>query len=83
MRLLLTPVLVDAAGALPAGTRVEKVWSPGGDTHERGSRGTIYGSRGPLRYVTGDVYCYWVQWDADAEGTLTLVSDLKIRPLTT
>jgi hypothetical protein len=79
-RLLALASFRQAPGALPNGTRVSKRWSLPGDHHQNGDRATIRGSLGPIRYVSGNTYGYWVSWDDDPE-TLSFVIELKLRTL--
>jgi hypothetical protein len=70
-----------ADGAIPNGSRVEKCWTLPGDRHDNGAQATVRGSVGPFRYVTGDCYGYWVEWDGDPPGLVCFVISLKIRSL--
>ena len=55
-----------AEGALPNGTRIEKVNSEPGDGHQDGAAGTVIGSIGPVEIPDfTDRYAYFVAWDED------------------
>lgn len=63
----------EAPGALPNGTRVEKINSEPGDAHPDGTQGRVVGSWGPLDDETKEQlkekglppcdYFYFVEWD--------------------
>ena len=55
-----------AEGALPNGTRIEKVNSEPGDGHQDGAAGTVIGSIGPVEIPDSTYrYAYFVAWDED------------------
>ncbi len=79
-------------GEWPKGTRVRKVRSEPGDTHQDGAPGTIVGDWGPLpateraelipklakNGITEDVVCiYWVEWD-DIPGVPVAIADYRL-----
>lgn len=58
-----------AEGAIPNGTRIQKIWSEEGDTFPLGTQGTILSSLGP---ITEDMvqpgvelgeFGYFISWD--------------------
>jgi len=76
------------------GTRVKKVMSRPGDTHQDGALGTIVGALGPTtasqraeviidlakQGINGDIeYIYWVEWD-DFPGIPVAIADNRIEP---
>lgn len=82
-------------GEWPKGTRVRKVRSEPGDTHQDGALGTIVGAWGPLtatkraelipelakQGITEDVVClYWVEWD-DIPGVPVAITDYRLERL--
>lgn len=79
-------------GRWPRGTRVKKVCSEPGDTHQDGALGTIVGAWGPFSPVqraeiiiklgiSEDIECiYWVEWD-DIPGIPVALADYRIEPL--
>jgi len=82
-------------GRWPKGTRVRKVNTRPGDTHQDGALGTIVGALGPVTAsqraeaiidlakngINGDVeYIYWVEWD-DIPGIPVAVADDRIEPV--
>jgi len=82
-------------GRWPKGTRVRKVNSKPGDTHQDGAQGTIVGALGPTSVaqraellidlakngVDGDVeYIYWVEWD-NIPGVPVAITDNRIEPM--
>jgi len=82
-------------GRWPKGTRVKKIRSDPGDSHQDGARGTIVGALGPLSAaqraaaimklakngIDGDVeYMYWVEWD-DIPGIPVAITDNRIEPI--
>jgi len=82
-------------GRWPKGTRVSKVNTEPGDTHQDGALGTIVGALGPVtgwqraeliiilakKGVDGDVeYFYWVEWD-DRPGIPVGIADYRIEPI--
>jgi len=56
---LVVEITSEAKGALPNGTRVEKMNSEKGDNHRNGALGTVKGSVYDLRLG----YLYFVRWD--------------------
>jgi len=82
-------------GRWPKGTRVKKVYSKPGDTHQDGALGTIVGALGPATAsqrveaiidlakngINGDIeYIYWVEWD-DMLGIPVAITDSRIEPV--
>ena len=82
-------------GRWPKGTRVKKVRSDPGDTHQDGALGTIVGAWGPLsasqraeiiidlanKVPEPDIEClYWVEWD-DIPGIPVAIADYRIEPI--
>jgi len=82
-------------GRWPKGTRVRKVGSQPGDSHQDGALGAIVGALGPTtaslraeliidlakRGINGDVeYIYWVEWD-DTPGIPVAITDNRIEPV--
>ncbi|KKN87003.1 hypothetical protein LCGC14_0262720 [marine sediment metagenome] len=82
-------------GEWPKGTRVRKVLSEPGDTHQDGALATIVGAWGPLpateraelilelakKGITQDVVClYWVEWD-DIPGVPVAIADYRLERL--
>lgn len=82
-------------GRWPKGTRVKKVRSDPGDTHQDGALGTIVGALGPLsasqraemiielanKVPEPDIeYIYWVEWD-DIPGIPVAIADSRIEPI--
>lgn len=82
-------------GRWPRGTRVRKVNTEPGDTHQDGAQGTIVGALGPAtaaqraeiiielskKGINGDVeYIYWVVWD-DLPGIPVAITDNRIKPI--
>ena len=70
-----------AEGALPNGTRIEKVNSEPGDGHPDGAVGTVIGSIGPA-VIPGfpDRYVYFVVWDeAPGAGLPVGIRELKVK----
>ncbi len=83
------------AGRWPRGTRVKKVSSKPGDSHQDGALGTIVGAWGPAtasqraeiiiklakQGINGDIeYVYWVEWD-DIPGIPIAITDNRIEPV--
>jgi len=83
------------AGRWPRGTRVKKVGSKPGDSHQDGALGTIVGAWGPVtpsqraeiiielakQRINGDIeYVYWVEWD-DIPGIPVAITDNRIEPI--
>ncbi len=76
-------------GEWPKGTRVRKVRSEPGDTHQDGAPGTIVGALGPIaaeiraellakKAITEDVvWFYWVVWD-DIPGVPVGIMDCRL-----
>lgn len=77
------------------GTRIRKVGTEPGDTHQDGALGTIVGALGPSTAsqraesiialdkngVDGDIeYIYWVEWD-DMPGIPVAITDNRIEPV--
>lgn len=72
-------IRTQAPGALPNGTRVEKVGFEDGDSHEPGQQGTIIGSVGPHDYMERkEVYGYFVCWD-DRPALPVFTASWKLR----
>ena len=82
-------------GRWPKGTRVRKVNTKPGDSHEDGAQGTIVGALGPAsaaqraemiielakNSVDGDIeFIYWVVWD-DMPGIPVAITDNRIKPI--
>lgn len=82
-------------GRWPKGTRVRKIHSEPGDSHQDGALGTIVGAWGPLnpsqraeliielakQGIDQDIECiYWVEWD-DKPGIPVAISDYRILPI--
>lgn len=82
-------------GRWPKGTRVRKVNTKPGDTHQDGALGTIVGALGPLsgsqraeliialakKGISQDIECmYWVEWD-DIPGIPVAIADCRIEPV--
>ena len=82
-------------GRWPRGTRVRKINSEPGDTHQDGALATIVGAWGPLtpgeraelvielakRGLNQDSECmYWVEWD-DMPGIPVAITDFRIEPI--
>ena len=82
-------------GRWAKGTRIRKVGTKPGDSHQDGALGTIVGALGPTtasqraaaiihldKYgVNGDVeYIYWVEWD-DTPGIPVAITDNRIEPV--
>jgi len=82
-------------GRWPRGTRIRKVNTEPGDTHQDGALGTIVGALGPTtasqraeliieltkQGIDGDVeYFYWVEWD-DIPGIPVGIADTRIEPI--
>ena len=82
-------------GRWPKGTRVRKVNTKSGDTHQDGAQGTIVGALGPAspsqraelilelatKGLNGDIeYIYWVEWD-DMPGIPVAIADCRIEPV--
>ena len=62
------------------GTRVSKIASVPGDTHQDGARATVVGSIGPVPYQDRLVtYGYFVEWD-DLPGVPVAISSWRIEP---
>jgi len=81
-------------GRWPKGTRVRKVNTKPGDSHQDGALGTIVGALGPAtatqraemiieaakKGIDGDVeYIYWVVWD-DMPDIPVAIADNRIKP---
>ena len=79
-------------GRWPKGTRIRKVGTKPGDTHQDGALGTIVGALGPTtasqraeiiidlakQGINGDIeYIYWVEWD-DIPGIPVAITDNRI-----
>lgn len=69
----------NAEGAMPAGTRVEKVNSENFDAHGDGSVGTVLGSMSDPQ-VFGGAPCYFVEWDQRRRHAVA-VMDFKLQRL--
>lgn len=82
-------------GRWPKGTRVRKVNTKPGDSHQDGAPATIVGALGPTtaaqraellielakKGIDGDVeYIYWVEWD-DMPGIPVAITDNRIEPI--
>ena len=82
-------------GRWPKGTRIRKVGTKLGDSHQDGALGTIVGALGPTtasqraeviidlakQGINGDIeYIYWVEWD-DAPGIPVAITDNRIEPV--
>lgn len=67
-----------ADGALPAGTRIEKIHSVGDDGHMDGAQGTVIGSLGP---EPGLGYGYFVQFDDAPNKVIVFIHEGRIRAL--
>lgn len=82
-------------GRWPRGTRVRKINTKVGDTHQDGALGTIVGALGPTspsqraeliielakEGVNGDMeYFYFVEWD-DIPGIPVGIADCRIEPI--
>ena len=82
-------------GRWPKETRIKKVCSRLGDTHQDGALGTIVGALGPVTAsqraeliidlakngINGDVeYIYWVEWD-DIPGIPVAITNNRIEPV--
>jgi len=82
-------------GRWPKGTRVRKINTKPGDSHQDGALGTIVGAWGPStasqraefiielskQGIDGDVeYIYWVEWD-DIPGIPVAITDNRIEPI--
>ena len=82
-------------GRWPKGTRVKKINTKPGDTHQDGAEGTIVGALGPAspsqraeliielakKNINGDIeYIYWVEWD-DTPGIPVAITDNRIEPI--
>lgn len=82
-------------GRWPKGTRVRKINTKPGDSHEDGAPGTIVGAKGPAtaaqraelilelakHQIDGDIeYIYWVEWD-DTPGIPVAITDNRIEPI--
>ena len=82
-------------GRWPKGTRIRKVGTKPGDTHQDGALGTIVGALGPTsasqraeviidlakQGINGDIeYTYWVEWD-DIPGIPVAITDNRIEPV--
>jgi len=82
-------------GRWPKGTRVRKVNTKPGDSHQDGAQGTIVGALGPAspsqraelilelakKGLNGDIeYIYWVEWD-DMPGIPVAIADCRIEPI--
>ena len=82
-------------GRWPRGTRVQKINSRPGDTHQDGAEGAIVGAFGPItaslraeliiglakKGTDGDIkYIYWVMWD-DTPGIPAAITDNRIEPI--
>lgn len=65
----------EADGAIRNGTRIKKVWSERGDTHQLGSKGIVLGSL----FVPGQGYAYFIEWDATPKFAMMAVAK-KIEP---
>ena len=76
-----------AEGKLPNGTRVRKVNSRPGDTHQDGAPATIVGALGPAgeeikaelkqRGLREVEWVYWVIWD-DLPGVPVAITDTRV-----
>lgn len=69
-----------AVGAMPNGTRVEKINSPPGEPHRDGDQATVISSVGPVPWQGYMVYGYFVEWD-DLPGLYVFISGDRIRSL--
>ena len=82
-------------GRWPKGTRIRKVGTKPGDSHQNGTLGTIVGALGPItasqraeviidlakQGINGDIeYIYWVEWD-DTPGIPVAITDCRIEPI--
>jgi len=82
-------------GRWPRGTRVRKVGTKPGDSHQDGALGTIVGALGPAtasqraefiiklanKGINGDIeYIYWVEWD-DIPVIPVAITDNRIEPV--
>jgi|SRR5262245_10664884 len=67
-------------GALPNGTRVEKVKGDEGDTHAVGARATVIGSMQAPPNVPAIGIGYFVEWD-DMPGVPVFVAGWKLGAL--
>lgn len=82
-------------GRWPKGTRVRKINTKPGDTHQDGDQGTTVGALGPTtgsqrteliielakKDIDGDIeYVYWVEWD-DTPGIPVAITDNRIEPI--
>ena len=78
-------------GRWPRGTRVKKIMSQPGDSHQDGASGTIVGALGPISAsqraelimggMSEDVECiYWVEWD-DLPGIPVAIADFRVEPI--
>ncbi len=82
-------------GRWPKGTRIRKVNTKPGDSHQDGALGAIVGAWGPStasqraeaiidlakKGINGDVeYIYWVEWD-NMPGIPVAISDNRIEPV--
>jgi len=69
-----------AEGAIPNGTRVEKINSNSSDAHVDGSEGIIVASVGPIVHLGRMTISYFVCWD-DAPDFPVGILDSRVRPL--
>jgi len=82
-------------GRWSRGTRVKKINTKPGDSHQDGTLGTVVGALGPTtgsqraeliielakRGIDGDVeYVYWVEWD-DMLGIPVAITDNRVEPI--
>ena len=82
-------------GRWPKGTRVRKINTKPGDSHQDGAEGTIAGASGPAspsqraeliielakQGINEDIeYIYWVEWD-DIPGIPVAITDNRIEPV--
>jgi hypothetical protein len=67
----------EAPGAIPNGTRVQKIAGDPTDAHVIGDLATVIGSMGPAELDGVSVYGYFVHWD-DMPEVPVFVAGIKI-----
>lgn len=82
-------------GRWPKGTKIRKINTLPGDSHQDGAEGTIVGALGPAtaaqraemiieaakKGINGDIeFIYWVEWD-DRPGIPVAITDNRIEPI--
>jgi hypothetical protein len=71
--LLRTFIGKTAPGAIPCGTKIEKINSGEGDGHDDGDTGTVAGS------AEGIGFGYWILWDDLPNGPFVFIAGHRIK----